>query len=240
MQTLFTFATPPSRCGYLPDRVWSLRYDIVGTLTAAEYGDRLRAGWRRFGHSLFRPACPSCTACQSIRVVVDRFRPSRTQARVLKKNAGEVRLTVTTPSVSPEKLDLYDRFHAFQAGFKDWPDRDPETAEDYADSFLDNPFPTEEWQYHVDDRLVGVGYVDAVSDGLSAIYFYHDPDFRERSLGVWNVLGVIRAAADRRLPYVYLGFHVAGCRSLEYKAAYQPNEVLDTSTGQWVPFADRP
>lgn len=239
MKPLFTFATPPSQCGYLPDRVWSLRYDIVGKLTAAEYGDRLRAGWRRFGHSLFRPACPTCTACQSIRVLVDRFRPSRTQARVRKANAGEVRLTVTTPAVSDAKLALYDRFHAFQADFKGWPERGPETTEDYADSFLDNPIPTEEWQYHIGDRLVGVGYVDAIPDGLSAIYFYHDPDFRDRSLGVWNVLELIRAAADRRLPYVYLGFHVAGCRSLEYKAAYQPNEVLDPATGVWVPFAER-
>ena len=239
MQTLFTFATPPGQCGYLPDRTWSLRYDIVGKTTPAEYGERLRAGWRRFGHSLFRPQCPTCTACQSLRVDVARFVPSRTQARVRKKNAGAIALTVTSPSVTPEKLALYDRFHAFQSDFKGWPGREPETVADYAESFLDNPFDTEEWQYHVGDRLVGVGYVDVVPDGLSAIYFYHEPDFRDRSLGVWNVLEVIRSATERGLPFVYMGFHVEGCRSLEYKAAYRPNEALDAATGTWRPFAER-
>ena len=99
-----TFATPPGKCGYLPDRTWSLRYDIVGKMTSTEYGERLQAGWRRFGHSLFRPQCPTCTACQSLRVDVPRFEPSRTQARVRKKNAGAIQLTVASPSVTPEKL----------------------------------------------------------------------------------------------------------------------------------------
>jgi len=239
MELLFTHLSPPGKCGYLPDRTWSLRYDIVGRMTPEEYGERLRAGWRRFGHSLFRPECPSCTACRSLRVDVTRFQPSRTQARVRKKNAGSVTLSIGRPDVSPEKLALYDRFHAFQTGFKGWPGHDPQTVADYAESFLDNPFPTEEWQYQIDGRLVGVGYVDEVPDGLSAIYFFHEPDFRERSLGVWNVLEVIRAAAERRLPFVYLGFHVEGCGSLEYKAGYQPNEVLDAASGSWQPFAAR-
>ena len=33
----------------------------------------------------------------------------------------------------------------------------------------------------------------------------------------------------------YLGYYVAGCRSLEYKARFRPNEILDDE-GQWVPF----
>ena len=51
----------------------SLRYEVVGALTPAEYADRLLAGWRRFGHSLFRPDCPACTACRSLRVDVARL-----------------------------------------------------------------------------------------------------------------------------------------------------------------------
>jgi arginine-tRNA-protein transferase len=44
-------------------------------------------------------------------------------------------------------------------------------------------------------------------------------------------------AAGRGLPHVYLGYFVAGCRSLEYKARFRPNETLDT-TGEWRPFLD--
>jgi arginine-tRNA-protein transferase len=235
MQTLFTFVSPPSACGYLPDREWSLRYDIVGTLTAAEYADRIRAGWRRFGHSLFTPECAGCTACQTLRVDAARFRPSATQKRVWKQNIPDVTVSVGTPTVTADKLALYDRFHAFQTDFKGWPEHGPESAAAYADSFVDNPFPVEEWCYRVGGRLVGVGYVDPLPYvGLSAVYFFYDPDERGRSLGVFNVLSVLKATADRGLPHAYLGFYVGGCRSLEYKAKYRPNEVL--TGGEWREF----
>lgn len=236
MKTLFTFVTPPGECSYLPDRVSSTRYEVTGALTPAEYAARMTAGWRRFGFSLFRPDCPTCSACQTLRVDVPRFTPSSTQKRVWKKNADDVLLTVGPPAVSAERLALYDKFHAFQADFKDWPDRGPESEAAYRETFVEHPFPTEEWQYRVGDRLVGVGYVDALPVGLSAIYFFYDPDERSRSLGVFNVLSVLMAAIDRQLPHVYLGYYVEGCRSLEYKGNYRPNEVLDRRAGAWKPF----
>jgi arginyl-tRNA--protein-N-Asp/Glu arginylyltransferase len=236
MQTLFTFTSPPDQCGYLPDQRWQLRYEVVGSLTPAEYVDRLRAGWRRFGFSLFRPECPECSRCRTLRVGVANFRPSESQRRAWKANA-DVRVTVRPPCVEQDKLDLYDRYHAFQAAFKGWPEHAAETAGDYLESFVHNPFVTQEWCYHVGDRLVGVGYVDHLPVGLSAIYFFYDPDERRRSLGTFNVLSVIAAARRQRLPHVYLGYYVKGCRSLEYKAKYRPNEVLDPASGTWQPFA---
>ena len=235
MQPLFTFTAPPGPCGYLPDRTWSLRYEVVGEAAPGEYADRLLAGWRRFGFSLFRPECPACTACRSLRVDAAGFRPSATQKRVWKLNAGEVHLTVGEPAVSREKLHLYDRFHEAQEERVGWPGHGRGSAAGYREQFVDNPFATEEWCYRVDDRLVGVGYVDRLAVGLSAIYFFHDPAERRRSLGVFNVLSVIRAAVDAGLPHAYLGFHVEGCRSLEYKAKYRPNERLDPD-GRWRPF----
>ena len=235
MQTLFTFVSPPTACGYLPDREWQLRYEVAGNITPAEYAARMRSGWRRFGYSLFKPECRTCTECRSIRVDVRTFRPSQSQKRTRKLNEGAVRVVVGTPSVSKEKLALYDRYHRFQSGWKGWPEHNPETAADYLESFVENPFPTQEWCYYLGDRLVGVGYVDALPVGLSAIYFYYDPDERGRSLGTWNVLSILAAAAEQRLPHVYLGFYVAGCQSLAYKAKFRPNETLQ-SDGTWKPF----
>ena len=236
MQTLFTFVSPPDQCGYLPDRRWQLRYEVVGELTPGEYAARMRAGWRRFGFNLFRPECPECRACRSLRVDVAKFRPGATQRRVRRKNEGEVRVEVGRPAVSADKLALYDKYHRFQAALKGWPEHGSESASDYLDSFVDNPFVTQEWCHYLGDRLVGVGYVDHLPVGLSAIYFYYDPDERHRSLGTWNVLSVIDAAARQGLPHVYLGYFVEGCRSLEYKAAYRPNEVL--TDGKWKPFRE--
>jgi hypothetical protein len=121
MESLYRFLAPPSRCGYLPAQRWQLEYEVVASITPAEYLERMRAGWRRFGDTLFHPQCPGCTACRSLRVLVDRFRPNRSQQRCRKLNEGTVRLQIGKPAVSREKLRLYDRYHAYQSDAKGWP-----------------------------------------------------------------------------------------------------------------------
>src|SRR5437763_629925 len=111
MQSLFRYTAPPSTCGYLPAERWSLEYELVADLSADEYAQKLVAGWRRFGGMLFRPQCPFCRACQSLRVVVEKFQPNRSQCRALKTNRGDIDVRIGPPSVSREKLRLYDRFH---------------------------------------------------------------------------------------------------------------------------------
>jgi arginine-tRNA-protein transferase len=235
MHSLFVFTSPPSPCSYLPEEQSSLNYEVVSRMTAAEYQARLVAGWRRFGFTLFRPACPACSKCQSLRVPTATFTPDRSQRRCAAANTPDVRLVIGEPSVTAEKLDLYDRFHAFQADHVGWTDHGPKDAASYVESFVDNPFDTQEWCYYLGDRLVGVGYVDRVPGGLSAIYFFHDPGERARSLGTFNVLSTIRVATELKLPHVYLGYYVEGCRSLAYKARFRPHEVL--TEGEWRPVA---
>lgn len=227
--------TPPDECTYLPDQVRSLEYEFYQRLSPAQYMARMRQGWRRFGYAVFHPRCPHCQACQSLRVDVRRFRPNRSQRRVRRLNEGVVRLEIGAPSVSPAKLDLHTRYHAFQADFKDWPVHEPETEAEYRHSFVDNPFPTREYCYYLEQELVGVGYVDDLLGGLSAIYFIYAPEHRGRSLGTWNVLNILDQAVRRTIPYVYLGYYVAGCRSMAYKAKFTPNQVLGPD-GQWRDF----
>jgi leucyl-tRNA---protein transferase len=236
MVPLYQFTSPPTECAYLSDQRSTMRYVFVAQASAADYQNYLLSGWRRFGRAFFQPVCKSCRRCQSVRVPVDEFRPDRSQRRAWKANT-DIRVSVGAPTVTDAKLRLYDRFHEYQSESKGWPGHDPKEPEEYAEMFLDNPFPTEEWCYFAGDRLVGVGYVDVVPAGLSAIYFYYDPDERGRSLGTYNVLRVIAAAADRGLPHVYLGYYVEGCRSLEYKSRFRPNEVLGPN-GQWAPFQE--
>src|SRR5437879_2480255 len=131
---------------------------MVGDLTREEYQERLKAGWRRFGFTMFRPACPACKKCQSVRVPVATFKPDRSQRRAAAANDGEVRLVIGTPAVTRAKLDLYDRFHRFQHDHRDWPEHDPRDASGYVETFVDNPFPSREWCYYLGEKLVGVGY----------------------------------------------------------------------------------
>src|SRR5580693_7532773 len=114
MQSLFTFTTLPGPCGYLPEQTSSLYYDVVGELSPQEYLERLKSGWRRFGFSLFKPECPSCRRCQSLRVPVATFKPNRSQKRATAANDNEIVLVIGEPSVTDDKLELYNRFHKFQ------------------------------------------------------------------------------------------------------------------------------
>jgi arginine-tRNA-protein transferase len=246
MESLFHFVAAPSRCGYLPSQQWSLEYEFVGRMSPDEYLRRMAEGWRRFGTMLFRPACRACNACRSLRVLAGQFRPDRSQRRCRQANEGVVRLEVGVPGVNRTKLALYDRYHTHQARHKGWPEHAPKDSHGYVESFVHHPFPVEEWCYYVGDRLVGVGYVDALpgpppppggrgEGGLSAIYFFYEPAQRDRALGTWNVLCLIAEAARRGLPYAYLGYWVQGCGSMEYKTRFVPNEVRGPD-GVWRPL----
>ena len=100
---------------------------------------------------------------------------------------------------------------------------------------LKNAVCIEEWTYYVGNRLIAVAYVDAWPQALSAIYCYYDPTEGARSLGTFNILSLLASARERGLPHVYLGTYVAGCRSLEYKRRFRPNEVLRPN-GTWEAF----
>jgi arginyl-tRNA--protein-N-Asp/Glu arginylyltransferase len=227
------FTSPPSRCEYLPDRLQQLQYEVAPELGPAVYMDRLREGWRRFGYVIFRPDCASCRMCQSLRVPVSTFHPSESQRRVWRKNESSVALRIyDNPSSSAEKLDLLARFQQYGHDTKGWP---AEGGDDLG-LLLANPFPTEEWCYYLGDRLIAVGYVDALPEGLSAIYFYYDPAERHRSLGTLNIMAMIASARQRDVPHVYLGYYVKGCQSLEYKGRFRPNEVLVGGRGGWEQF----
>jgi arginine-tRNA-protein transferase len=235
MEIVARYIAPPSSCGYLPEQVWRLEYEHVATLSPQEYAQLLMQGWRRFGTALFRPRCQACAACRSVRVVVSRFRPDRSQRRCRRTNEPEIELRIGWPSVTRTKLALYDRYHDYQAKAKGWPEHPASDADGYANSFVDNPFPTQEWCYYSGSRLVGVGYVDDLPAALSAIYFFYNPDERWRSLGTWNVLCILDHAAARGIPFVYLGYYVADCPSMTYKSRFTPNQVLGLD-GQWHDF----
>jgi leucyl-tRNA---protein transferase len=226
-----SFTSSLARCEYLPDRLSQIRYEVAPQLQPLDYLPRLEAGWRRFGPAMFRPECPSCAMCQSLRVPVATFRANESQRRAWKKNQGTVALRIGSPVISRERLDLWERFHQHGHHSKGW----PEDIGNGPGIMLLNPFPTEEWTYYVEDRLVGVGYVDILPGALSAIYFYWDPNESARSLGTFHVLSTIAGARERELAHVYLGYYVEGCRSLEYKARFRPNEVL-RGNNQWEPF----
>ncbi|QDV33790.1 GNAT family N-acetyltransferase [Tautonia plasticadhaerens] len=237
MRSSVRFIAPHRPCAYLREQLSRMEYEVVLSMDPEEYLDRLRDGWRRFGRTLFRPRCRACSACLPMRVVVPSFRPDRSMKRLRARNLDAVGLTIRGAAglPDPEVLDLYDRYHREQARRRGWPEHEPDAPDEFRDSFLDNPIPTEEWRYRLDGRLIGVGYADVLPGASSAIYFFYDHDALDRSPGTWNILCMIERAAAQAREHVYLGYLVEGCRSLSYKGRFSPNEVRGPE-GRWIPF----
>ncbi len=99
---------------------------------------------------------------------------------------------------------------------------------EYFENFVDGAHEFgKEILYFRDDRLVGVDLIDILDDGISAIYFFYDPDYARLSLGTYSLLYQIRLARILELPYIYLGYWVDGCKAFAYKSRFAPEEILD-------------
>jgi arginine-tRNA-protein transferase len=74
--------------------------------------------------------------------------------------------------------------------------------------------------------VVAAALTDVLSDGLSMVYSFYDPEMESRGLGTFMILDHVRRARRRGLPYVYLGYWVSGARKMDYKRRFLPQEHL--------------
>jgi leucyl-tRNA---protein transferase len=229
MHLLERVVEKPHPCSYLAGERASLEVEVLLDVSPAEMQGLLEHGWRRFGPMYFRPGCAACTECVGLRIVVDRFEPSKTQRRVA-RGMRRFRREVGVPVVDDARLDLYSRWHEEREEARGW-DANPQPRERYTLEFA-FPHPCAREAAFYDDspegkgRLVGLGLFDETPDALSATFFFHHPDYARSSLGVANVLSLVEHARASQRPHVYLGFRVEGCASLRYKATYRPHELL--------------
>jgi len=238
-------------CPYLPGRTASDLVALSAQVDSATYQLLMDRGFRRSGDVIYKPDCPACRECVPIRVPVDRFVPSRSQRRALRKNQD---LTIETgpPQCDDERYALFERYQTAQHDGKMLDGRD-----EYRRFLCESPIDTLEISYRTPaarrdadslgasgrGRLVGVGIVDLTPQVISSVYFYFDPSEAQRSLGVFSALFEIELCRRMGKRWWYVGFHVRGCRKMEYKADYRPHELLRPD-GTWgeprVADADEP
>ena len=227
MHLLEQFHEKPRVCAYLPLEQARLEIRVMLDVTGAELDSLLERGWRRFGPIYFRPSCERCSECVSLRVVAASFAPSKSQRRAARA-AARFRRVVGPPCVDDARLDLYARWHAGREVARGW-EANPQTRDRYGLEFA-FPHPCAREAAFYDDeaggRLVGIGLFDATPNALSAAFFYYDPAYAQHSLGTANVLSLLADARSQERPYVYLGYRVRGCRSLQYKSSFRPHELL--------------
>jgi len=214
-------------CGYFEEKNAVSVNNIFTDECPAFFADMLMTrGWRRFGKGYFRPMCHDCDKCESIRILVDDFKPSKTFRNIQNRNK-ETLYSLHRPSYSDEKLALHHKYHKERSEKRGWKLNDMD-EDKYTKMFVDGAGEFGyEVRYFRDARLIGVDYIDILRDGISSIYFFSDPDYANLSSGTYSLLTQLKIAKELGLKYIYLGYIVRENQSLQYKLNYRPHEILD-------------
>lgn len=226
------YLTTPSPCGYVPGRESAAVVADPGRMIDSPlYGVLLDRGFRRSGRAFYRPQCPGCMACVPVRVPVDQFAPSRSQRRVWRANEA-LHVVAREPAFDEVHYQLFRRYQRDHHGdTMQLVHEGEDLRTGYSRFLVESPVATRFYEYHLGERLVGVGVVDHLPQGLSTVYFFFDPAERRRSLGTYSVLWEIAETRHLGLPYYYLGYWIHECRKMAYKATFRPLEYL--VDGQW-------
>jgi len=226
--------TPEHPCSYLDHQQEQLLVLMEHSLlNASGYERLLTAGFRRSGNDIYRPHCPRCQACQSLRIHADHFRPSRSQQRIRHRNRDiDIVLSVDD---KPEYYLLYEKYirGRHQDGSMSPPDQ-----RQYESFIHCKWLPPLYMEMRCAGELVGVAATDQLPHSLSAMYTFFDPDLADRSLGTFAILSQLELAKNTGRSWLYLGYLVEACRKMNYKRNYLPHELL--IAGKWKNIDSRP
>lgn len=229
------YVTAPQACPYLEGRMERKLFTALQGDHAQTLNDTLsKQGFRRSQNVLYRPSCAECSACLSARIRVADFEPSRTQRRILRRNANMMR-NATSPWATEDQFALFRRYLDDRHASGGMADMD---IFEFAAMIEETPIRSRVIEYtrpaapgHHDRLLAAVCLTDVFDDGVSMVYSFYEPELGQNSLGTFLILDHVAIAREAGLPYVYLGYWVPGSRKMGYKASFSAVEIY--KGGQW-------
>ncbi|GAB2705506.1 arginyltransferase [Aliiglaciecola sp. 3_MG-2023] len=194
-----------------------------------QYNYLLGHGFRRSGEQIYRPHCNQCNACQSIRIPVDAFLASKSQRRIINKNAD---IQVLTSSNS--KAEYYPIYAEYINQRHNDGSMYPASKNQYTGFIECDWLDTLFIEFYMDDKLIGVAVTDVLSDAYSALYTFFKPEFANRSLGTFSILQQIEQAKLNNKSFLYLGYQIDACQKMRYKANFHPHQRFINNKWQLI------
>lgn len=220
------FTTSNLPCPYITGQVERrVLTELVGSNVIALHEQLSLAGFRRSHGIAYAPACPFCQACMAVRVVVGKFKMSKSQRRIWNKNS-DLSFEILPAIATSEQFDLFYRYQKERHSGGDMANMN---YFEFQNLIEETPVETSIVEFRdADDRLVGAILTDRLESGVSAVYSFFDPQEEKRSLGSEMLLWLIDYAKICSFDYIYLGYWVKESPKMAYKGKFSPLEVWTT------------
>jgi len=227
------FLSTEQECSYLPNlSSASVFADPLGEMNTATYSTLIDHGFRRSANHVYRPHCPTCNECKPTRVSAKNFLPNKNQRRTWKRNT-DLEAIETKPEFKTEHFELYKKYMH---------ERHEDGAMDHDDPARYFEFLRSNWcetafvEFRLENKLVALAVTDILTNGLSALYTFFDPDYSQRSLGTYAILWQIHRAVELDKPWLYLGYWIKDCDKMRYKNQFRPMEIWQND--KWYSLKD--
>lgn len=177
-------------------------------------------GFRRSGNTIYKPQCDECQACQSLRVNLNGYKPSKSHKRLIAK-AQDIEWEMKT-EMDADWFELYQKYicKRHRSGTM-YPPKEKEFAEFAQNHWLNTQF----LHVYQAEKLIAIAVTDVMSNCASAFYTFFDPDC-DFSLGTLCVLLQIAFCKQNGKQWLYLGYQIDNCSAMSYKVRFQPHQKL--------------
>lgn len=201
----------------------------VERVSAGQMDSLLAAGWRHFGTHFFRYNLGfyefDVRRVIPLRIRLSRFSPSKSQRRVLRRNA-DLRTIIRPIKITEEAEEL---FHRHKRRFKHGV---PDSIYDFLSrDAASSPVEGREVAVFENRELVAVSYFDIGSISTSGIYATFDPENARRGLGIFTMLKEIEFSLDAGKEFYYQGYAYEGESFYDYKKRFRSTEGYDWNGG---------
>jgi len=178
-QRLQFYLTVPTPCPYLPDRMERKIFTQLDPLSGQQLNNYLtHAGFRRSQNVIYRPACETCRACQSLRICVNGFKWHKRFRRIANRNK-EVTAITSEALATDEQFRLLKRYLLMRHPHGGMAEMDFLRYEMMVEDGAVNS-EIVEYRNEMGD-LIACALIDELTDGKSMVYSFFDPTLKSQS-----------------------------------------------------------